>query len=176
MTLKELDGISMSAFKILAANSSIRIALPIFATISGAFFIEWLGYPPCELCLYQRIPYYLGVPLASALLFVSASKKHLKFELPVLVALAAVFLASMALGGFHAGVEWGLWQGPQACSGSIDTSSLANLVATLKAKKAVSCTTPAITIFGLSLSAWNFVISLGVFSLVDRRIREIKSR
>ena len=37
------------------------------ATILGALAFEHFGgYQPCALCLMQRTPYYLGVPLAAA--------------------------------------------------------------------------------------------------------------
>ena len=46
-----------------------RIALAILliaaATIAGAWIFQAMGYVPCELCLKERIPYYVGIALAA---------------------------------------------------------------------------------------------------------------
>ena len=34
------------------------------ATIVGAWIFEYAGYPPCELCLKQRLAYYLAIPIS----------------------------------------------------------------------------------------------------------------
>ena len=34
------------------------------ATIIGAWVFEYAGYPPCELCLKQRLAYYLAIPIS----------------------------------------------------------------------------------------------------------------
>src|SRR5688500_15953517 len=47
------------------AAAAIIVALGGMATILGAWFFEYaLGYAPCPLCLQQRIPYYVAIPLA----------------------------------------------------------------------------------------------------------------
>lgn len=136
------------------------VALTMSGTIIGALAIESAGYPPCTLCLYQRVPYYalllLFVLAWLALRFVPDLKRYTRvFSGVVLVAL----LISAGLGAFHAGVEFGWWEGPKGCSGSIDATSLDNLLESLKETKAVSCTKASFWIFGLSLSVWNAIVS-----------------
>jgi Disulfide bond formation protein DsbB len=58
------------------------LALAILAvavlSIAGAFIFEALGYAPCELCLKERIPYYVASPLAGlAALFATSGRKPL---------------------------------------------------------------------------------------------------
>jgi len=47
------------------AAAALAIAAVGAATILGAYFFEYvLHYQPCPLCLEQRIPYYVAIPLA----------------------------------------------------------------------------------------------------------------
>ena len=74
-------------------------------TIAGAWAFEWAGYPPCELCLKERIPYYGGVPLG-ALVATLAGRRRTGLLPAGFVALALVFAAGTVLAVYHAGVEW----------------------------------------------------------------------
>ena len=46
------------------AKIALLVALAAAATVGGAWLFQLAGYSPCELCLKQRVPYYVGVPLA----------------------------------------------------------------------------------------------------------------
>ena len=49
--------------------SALVVTLLSAATIAAAWAFELIGgYVPCALCLEERIPYYLGVPVALAAL------------------------------------------------------------------------------------------------------------
>lgn len=129
------------------------------ATIVGALLIEAAGYPPCTLCLYQRVPYYV---LTCVLAFLFLSRKtalYSRIERQFMLVILTTLLASAGLGGFHAGVEFGFWEGPKGCSGTLDSSNIEALLETLKQTKTVSCTKASFWIFGLSLSVWNAIIS-----------------
>ena len=48
-------------------QSALAVALGAAATIGGALVFEHVfGYVPCKLCLMQRSPYYLAIPLGLA--------------------------------------------------------------------------------------------------------------
>ena len=126
------------------------------ATIAGAWGFQAAGYAPCELCLLQRIPYYIGVPFA-ALLVLAAGFLPTGFRRAGLALLALLFIGSALFGIYHAGVEWGFWQGPTACTGAFQSSG--DLLADLKNTKVVRCDAVAIRILGLSLAGWNAVVS-----------------
>ena len=54
-----------AAFWHSLARLAALIALGACAlTLIGAFMFQAAGYQPCELCLKERIPYYLGLALA----------------------------------------------------------------------------------------------------------------
>ena len=73
-------------------------------SIFYAFFVEFfLGYKPCILCKYQRVPYILGLVVA-LFGFVKPSNKRVIFFIFL------TFLISMTLSGYHVGIEQELYQ------------------------------------------------------------------
>src|SRR5215472_14000607 len=92
------------------ATAALLVAIGGAATILGAWYFQYvLHYVPCELCLDERIPYYVGIPLA----LVVALAASLRAPRPLLVAglalLVVIMLISAGLGVYHAGVEWKFW-------------------------------------------------------------------
>jgi disulfide bond formation protein DsbB len=137
-----------------------RAALLIFAvalgTIVGAWIFEYLGYAPCELCLWQRWSYYAAIPVA--LLVALAALRQPELARAGLGLLAVLWLGSMVFGVYHAGVEWKWWLGPSTCGSQAGFSGgIPDLGAPV-----ILCDTAAIRILGLSLAGWNAVISLGL--------------
>jgi len=129
------------------------------ATIAGAWTFEALGYAPCELCLAQRWPYYLGIPFAGLALGL-ARRGERRLLAAAFAALALVFTASALFGAYHAGVEWGFWPGPRACTGTLQRAGSADeFLAQLDSVRVVRCDAPALQILGLSLAGWNVVVS-----------------
>jgi disulfide bond formation protein DsbB len=142
------------------------IGLIAAATLLGAFIFEYFGFPPCELCLLQRWPYYLGLVVAALGLLISQSNP--KLASVFLLGLAAVFLFSAGFGIYHAGVEWKFWAGPDTCTGGGDFSGgLPDLT-----KPGVMCDEPALRILGISLAGWNAVISAGMSLFSFRAARK----
>jgi disulfide bond formation protein DsbB len=141
-----------------------RAAAVIFvlsaATIAGAWIFQAFGVAPCELCLAERIPYYVGVPLAAATV-IFALRKMRGLMLVGFILLFLIFAFSAGFGIYHAGVEWHFWQGPTACTGSTLTkaTSMQDFLHQLRTQKIVRCDAVAIRILGLSLAGWNAVIS-----------------
>lgn len=142
------------------------------ATIAAAWFFELvLGYQPCKLCLEQRIPYYIGLPVTAIALALSKlglarlglARPALSLNLLrlVLLLLALVFLIGSALGAYHAGVEWALWPGPADCGGKsqIGPKNAVDLLGALKATQVIQCSQAAWRLFGISMAGWNALIS-----------------
>ena len=149
-----------------------RAALFLFvvatATVLGAWAFQYAGYAPCDLCLKQRIPYYIGIPVALLTLIVASrhrlgSHRAARFGLGTLT---LIFIASALFGAYHAGVEWGFWPGPADCTGTLEKAgSMNDFMKQLQTTKVVRCDAVAIRILGLSLAGWNAVIS-AVMALV----------
>jgi disulfide bond formation protein DsbB len=137
---------------------ALAVALGAAATIGGALVFEHvLGYVPCKLCLIQRNPYYLAIPLGLAAALVPPRWARMGLWL-----LAAIFIVSVGLGAYHAGVEWGFWAGPSDCGGGAASGSgnVGDFLNQLQSTRVVSCTEAAWRFLGLSLAGWNVLISL----------------
>lgn len=139
-------------------NAALGIAVVGFATIAGAWIFQAFGIQPCDLCLEQRTAYYVGVPLALAAAAL-ASRAPRALLILALAALALIFLANMGLAIYHSGVEWKFWQGPTACTGSLDAPLKAgDLLKQLQSVKVVRCDEVQIRILGLSLANANVLV------------------
>lgn len=145
------------------------------ATIGGAWIIEALGYAPCELCLKQRIPYYVGAPLA-AFAAITSRRGGERAAQVALALLALLFAAGTALALYHSGVELKLVPGPSECTGALrKAGSFDDFRSSLDKMKVVSCDRPALRIFTLTLSNWNVLISAGLAALAFRAWRATRA-
>jgi disulfide bond formation protein DsbB len=145
-----------------AAAAAIAISVVGVATVAGFLFFQYaLGYPPCPLCLEQRIAYYVSIPLAVMILLglsVGASRKVI---LLALIAIAAAMAWNAGLGVYHSGIEWHWWAGPQDCSGPVNTFGPAgDLLKRLQDIRVVRCDEAPWRFLGLSLAGYNVLISL----------------
>jgi disulfide bond formation protein DsbB len=140
----------------------VAIAVVAAVTLAGAWYFQLvLDILPCPLCLEQRYAYYLAVPLG-VLVAVAAARDAPRALLVVgLVLLAAAALWNAGLGGYHAGVEWGFWQGPTDCTGPIvDLGKAGGLLARLDSVKVIRCDEVQWRFLGISLAGYNVLISL----------------
>jgi disulfide bond formation protein DsbB len=136
------------------------------ATILAALYFEHVvGLRPCKLCLQQRWPYYLGLPVAALALAAAVLGARMTARAGLgLVAL--VFLAGAGLGAYHAGVEWGFWAGPSDCGGAAPAmGGMGDFLRQLESARVVSCTEAAWRFLGLSMAGWNALISAGLAAL-----------
>jgi disulfide bond formation protein DsbB len=145
-----------------AAAAATAIAALGLATIAGFFFFQYvLGYPPCPLCLEQRIAYYVSVPLAAMILLglsVGSSRKVLTLAL---LAIAAAMLWNTGLGVYHSGIEWHWWPGPQDCSGPTPNFSAGGtILQQIERTRVIRCDEAPWRFLGLSLAGYNVLISL----------------
>jgi disulfide bond formation protein DsbB len=155
----------MTAFAAPVPLRPIMVGLLVgLAAILGAWGFQLIGgFVPCKLCLQQRIPYYIGLPL----LLVAAV---LARPAPRLARLAAglagiVFLVGAGIGGYQAGAEWGWWPGPSDCGGgTAPVLDAGDLLAQMQTTRLVSCTEAAIRVLGLSFAGWN-VVAAGFVAL-----------
>jgi disulfide bond formation protein DsbB len=127
----------------------LALAAPA-ALVGGAYVSQYVfGLPPCEMCWWQRYPHI------AALIFAAlgwATKRD------AFIALAGIaILVSGALGAFHAGVEYGWWEGMSACA---TTAAADNdpLEAIMNAP-IVRCDVAPWALGGISLAGFNFLIS-----------------
>ena len=143
-------------FNLSKKNLFTGIFLISFIALVSAYFIEYiLGHQPCNLCVYERIPYFF------AILIVLINYKYNKLEKYLILSLAIIFLIATILSLYHLGIEQGFIQESLLC----DLEKGANIVdkdEILKQlqQKSISCKDVTFKIFGLSLTNYNIIISL----------------
>ncbi|MXU65928.1 disulfide bond formation protein B [Oceanomicrobium pacificus] len=123
------------------------------ALLVGALGFQYLGgMAPCKMCIWQRWPH--GIAILIGLMAIWQPRPHW-FALGALV----LFIGG-AIGVFHAGVEWGFWEGPSTCtSGSISGLSTDALFDQIMAAPVVRCDEIPWAFLGLSMAGWNAVFS-----------------
>ncbi len=120
------------------------LAIPL-ALYGGALVSQFgFGLHPCEMCYWQRWPHQAAIVLAIAI--------------------------SGVIGVFHAGVEYGFWEGLTTCSTGVSGPvSLSDIMAA----PITRCDVPQWTLFGVSLAGFNAIFSLAgaafVLTLLRRR-------
>ncbi len=143
-------------FSLSNKNLFTGIFLISFIALVSAYFIEYiLGHQPCNLCLYERIPYFL------AILITLINYKYNKLEKYLVLLLAIIFLIATILSLYHLGIEQGFIQESMLC----DLEKGANILdkeEILKQlqQKNISCKDVTFQIFGLSLTSYNIIISI----------------
>ena len=140
-----------------------RLALGIPALLLGGAYISEYGFGlfPCEMCWWQRYPHFAGIVLGLVSYFAPPRR--------LWIALAALaVLVSGLIGGFHAGVEYGWWEGITGCA--TFTPDLSGSLDSLNAAPTTRCDQAAWTLAGISLAGFNFLIScvsaLTIFALL----------
>lgn len=135
----------------------LALALP-FGLLAGALGSQyWGGLTPCEMCHWQRWPHYAAVAVASLALLLPLDGRA-----RVLTGAAALLIAtSGAIGVYHAGVEAGWWQGATAC-----TATKAMTLDEIWAAPITRCDEVQFRFAGLSMAAWNALLSLGGAALI----------
>ena len=143
-------------------RASVAVLLLALAAIGGAWYSQLVwGLAPCELCLLQRWPYYIGVPLAAVAVAFASKPKKGRLVGFLLSLLALIFLASAGLAAYHAGVEWGFWTGPTDCSGPVvNLGSASDMLSRLDTVKVIRCDEVQWRYLGISLAGYNVLISL----------------
>ena len=135
------------------------------AVVAGAWGFQLIGgYVPCKLCLEQRVPYYVGLPLALIAFLIARFAPHrMTIAKLALVAFAILMIYGGGIGVYQSGAEWKFWPGPVDCGGG---GSLANdsgnLLNSLQNLHVVSCSEASWRMFGLSFAGWNVVASAGL--------------
>jgi disulfide bond formation protein DsbB len=134
-----------------ATAAALALSLAVIAFVLFSQYGQ--GYQPCELCLRERLPWYAAI--AVGVVGVVFPDRRL------LALIGLLFLVSAGLGLHHAGVEQHWWAGPGACTGGGQgASTIDELRVMMHQERIVQCDQIAWTFLGLSMAAWNGVVSL----------------
>lgn len=140
--------------------SAFFAALTGFIALAVAYYAQYIeGLQPCALCLWQRIPY--GIILPIGIIAFLSRWKYKKFSIFLAWFCLILLIVAAGLGAFHAGVEYGWWEGPASCSGGFEANlTPRELLERILKAPVISCKIPAIRIAGLSMAGWNVIYAL----------------
>ena len=145
-----------------------------FLILISAYVIElFFKHPPCKLCKYQRIPYFLLLILSPVGIYYSS--KSSIFYSSIFLLFCVSFIA-----GFHSLVERKLISFDTGCSSTNNSfENIEELRNFLEKVPIVKCDEILFSVFGLSLANLNLMISiilisLGIviFKINDKRIQK----
>lgn len=143
----------------MARSGSFRLAQWLALAVPGGLLLGALGSQhlgglnPCEMCLWQRWPHLAAVVLAALSFGVPRQAK------PLVLLAALAIAASGAIGVFHAGVEQRWWEGLTTCSSVASGTTPDELLKSIMTTPLIRCDQIAWSFLGLSLAAWNALIS-----------------
>jgi disulfide bond formation protein DsbB len=143
----------------LTRANIVGFALPT-ALMAGALGSQVFGgLYPCEMCHWQRWPHEAAIAIA---LLAFVLKPPAKTALVALTAIA--ILISGGIGVYHAGVEYGWWEGLTACSNTAASGSLSDIMNA----PLIRCDVAQWTLLGVSLAGFNAIISIaGGFAILS---------
>ncbi|WP_172125581.1 MULTISPECIES: disulfide bond formation protein B [unclassified Devosia] len=145
-------------------SAALAFALGLLA-ITLAWASELIGgLVPCDLCLEQRLAYYFGLPILFLVLLFWNRMPLALWYLAMAVA-TAIFAWGAYMGIYHAGVEWGFWPGPTACTG-VGAGVSFDALSDLNAAHVVGCDVVQFRFLGLSLAGMNALVSLAIVALL----------
>ena len=125
----------------------------LFAIFFALYIQYVLGYKPCKLCLYQRIPYIVAI-------FISFIGYNYFKNDKILIVIVAIFSVSFFISGYHYGIENNIFQEFSGCTtGSLETLDKAEILKSLK-DNITSCKDVNFKLFGISLAGINLLLSL----------------
>ena len=132
--------------------------------LGGALGSQYIGgLFPCEMCMWQRWPHLVAIFFALDA-YALKSRPQLSY---IFTALAALAIAvSGMIGVFHAGVEYGWWEGLSACTASTVGGNAQDMLNAIMKAPLIRCDVAPWTLFGISLAGFNALFSFGASGMV----------
>jgi len=139
--------------------------LGLAGTVGMALALQYgWHYHPCELCLLERMPYYVGAALM-VIGFLTAIAGWRRLTCLLFIIIALLMLYDFGLSIYHVGVERHYWPGPTACASATASALPAQagdlLSGLANSQVIIPCDIAGGYIFGLSFAEWNVLACLG---------------
>lgn len=142
--------------KSLPLARALALIVPL-AMLAGAYAFQFIGgLHPCEMCWWQRYAHMAAIPLA-LIAYATRGKTCVSALFTGLAGLAIGIGGGIGL--FHAGVEYGWWQGLTACSTSPGGGSSADILNQIMATPITRCDVAPWSLFGISMAGYNGILS-----------------
>ncbi|MCC4232197.1 disulfide bond formation protein B [Sphingobium soli] len=142
--------------KSLSLARALALIAPLIM-LAGAYGFQYLGgLHPCEMCWWQRYAHFAAVPLA--LIACGVRARACVSALFVGLAGLAVGISGL-IGLFHAGVEYGWWEGLTTCSTMPAAGNAADLLSQIMASPITRCDVAPWSLMGISMAGYNGLLS-----------------
>lgn len=154
-------------FNKMVPHAALWLMLGSILTLAAAYVFQYgFHYYPCDLCYLQRYP-YMGVAALGALYLVLEGNRTDFTTSLVGKLLLAIMVAALYYDGgvavYHVGVEQKWWQGPTACTSTIDmTLTGEELLKAIQNAPIIKCDEVQWSLFGLSMAAYNAIIAFSM--------------
>jgi disulfide bond formation protein DsbB len=148
-------------------NRANIVALVVPAALmAGALGSQYIGgLYPCEMCYWQRWPHEAAIGFAILAFFLKPPVRSI-----LILLAAASIIISGGIGVFHAGVEYGWWDGLTTCSNTAQGGSLADIMNA----PLIRCDVPQWTFAGISLAGFNALFSIASGVAILTMLRSAK--
>ena len=110
-----------------------------------------LSLRPCILCVYQRIPYFILVFIASIAVYFPSSKKFIRLFIALLI------MAEIGLAFYHVGVEHYIFEESYSCQSN---HQIGNMLSTNSLIS--TCSEVHFRFMNFSMAEWNLIYSMGM--------------
>ena len=134
-------------------NKTLSITTLCLFTIVSAYVVEiFAKVPPCKLCIYQRIPYFIIIFLGFAFLI-------FKKEIIFLYLSLLIFFINFFISIFHSLVERGFVNYSSSCtSNNNNFEDIESLRQSLENTPIAKCDEIIFSVMGLSLANINLIV------------------
>ena len=154
---------------ILKNNKYILVGILSFSICSLliAYYIEYvLGHKPCNLCLIERVPYFISFILTAFVLALNRLEKVIS----IIILLSFIFGAIVSF--YHFGIEQGFFSESLVCNlgndGALDKEQL---LKQLEQSTVTSCKDVTFRFLGFSLATINMIISIILSGIMIKVIK-----
>lgn len=141
---------SQDLIKKIKEDTFFQIALFSFIALMMAYLSEIvLNLRPCILCIYQRVPYFILVSIASMAVYLPSSKKIIRLFIVLLI------MAEIILAFYHVGIEHYIFEESYSCKSNHQIGNI------LSANSLISsCSEVYFRFMNLSVAEWNLILSV----------------
>ena len=145
----------MFNFQFIRKNTEYLLVIISFCILVSTLLVEYiLNFPPCNLCIYQRIPYLLIIILGIGLIYFKKNKEFLFVF--IILQIVNFFIAF-----FHSLVERGIINYEMNCTSTgSDIQTIEELRSFLDNVPIAKCNEILFSIMGLSLANFNLLVSI----------------
>lgn len=148
--------LALPSFRVNLALAGVALTALSAALISQYVF----GLRPCELCLYQRIPF--AIMIFAGLI----GSIFCKLARPSLYLSALAMMINTGIAIFHSGVERKWWAGLTGCTSPDMSGSIEEVMARIAATAVTRCDEISWSMFGLSMANYNVALCATLAALI----------